>query len=72
MSKKVAKRTVRIEPNQAVLVADIEDLQHIVYVYRFNGQGAMDKATRDEWYRVADLIEDWIVRSAIPDHVESL
>lgn len=63
MSKKSVKQTVRVEHGQAVVVAAIEDLQHISNLYRSMGEyPGQDKL---EWNRVADLIDDWIDRSSV-------
>lgn len=63
MSKKSVKQTVRVEHGQAVVVAAVEDLQHISNLYR--SMAEYPGQVKADWYRVADLIDDWIDRSAI-------
>jgi hypothetical protein len=63
MSKNWIRRTVRLKPGEALVVADVWFWQHIMDLYRSFAESCTVKAERDDWMSVVTLIEDWIDRS---------
>jgi hypothetical protein len=68
-NKRTIKVSVKLEPGQAFVVADVAYFHHMIEVYRTL---ALDAETSDEslkWIEVADLIQHWIDETTVEDTV---
>lgn len=61
MSKK--RITVKIDPGQAVYVADRDVLTHIAETYTHIARSCEDKNESASWVRVSEQIIDWISKT---------
>lgn len=65
MSHHKTKLTVKRDPGQACVVADLYILEHIVELYNYMGDSC-DTAEKDSWYATASLFSEWIAKTYLP------
>ena len=59
MSKSI-KKTVRLADGEAFVVAPISFWHDVIWLYKTTGNECQDKKVREEWYAIANHIENWI------------
>jgi hypothetical protein len=65
-NKKTVKVSVKLEPGEAFVVANIEYLNHIEQVYRTLALDAETPQDASKWIEVADLVAYWVAETAVP------
>jgi len=63
MSKKQntkKKITVKVNAGQAVYVASLERLEHIISIYEYMAESCDDAREKEDWLEVAQDIRNWI------------
>ena len=63
MSKKQntkKKVTVKVNAGQAVYVASLERLEHIISIYEYMAESCDDAREKQDWLEVAQDIRNWI------------
>lgn len=66
MSHHKTKLTVKRDPGQACVVADLEVFQHIIETYNYMGDSAADAAEKVAWYNVAEIFAEWLEKTYLP------
>lgn len=67
MSNKTRKVTVKLQENEAFVVADRAQIQHMSEVYKYL---ATDKIWKDDWaflLQVAENIEFWLNQTSVDE-----
>lgn len=65
MSQHKTKLTVKRDPGQACVVADIDVFQHIMDVYNQFGDAA-ESNEKEAWYSVSAIISEWLDKTYLP------
>lgn len=65
-NKRTVKVSIKLEPGQAFVVANVEYFQHMEEVYRILASEAETPQDTAKWIEVADLISYWVSETAIP------
>jgi hypothetical protein len=63
MTKKTSYRkkvSVRLQPGEAVFVADTQTLNHIVETYTLLGDEEQNSDYKEYWYSIANSISEWV------------
>lgn len=63
MSKNWTRKTIKLKPGEAVVVADLWVWEHMIKLYKSFADAATTKAEKDDWLGVVALVEDWVDRS---------
>lgn len=59
MSKSI-KKTVKLADGEALVIAPFSFWQDMIILYKETGDECQDKAVREEWYAIANHIENWV------------
>lgn len=59
MSKSI-KKTVKLQNNEAFVVAPLQFWADMILLYRQYGDACSDSRFKDEWYSIADHLENWV------------
>lgn len=57
---KFIKKTVKLADGEALVVASIDFWQDMIALYQVTGDECDDKQVKDEWYAIANHIENWV------------
>lgn len=66
MSHNKTKLTVKLDPGQACVVADLEMFNHIRYVYNELASSGSTQEEKDSWLDVVNIITHWVNQSYVP------
>lgn len=60
MSKNRHRASIKLDTNEAYVVADAATLRHVAEVYRILSEDAATSEDQAKWIEVADLFDEWI------------
>lgn len=65
MSHHKTRLTVKRDPGQACVVADVSVFEHIIETYNYMGDAA-ESEERDAWYAVSAIVAEWVEKTYLP------